>query len=593
MINRGFPAEFIAQVKERNDIISVLSKSITLEKKGKTFWACCPFHFEKTPSFAVNEDEQFYHCYGCGESGDVISFIQKYENLSFYEAVKLLASSAGLELPQYSNTMEDMEKLRTKEKVLRALNLAKDYYCQCLKSTSDSKVLDYIKKRDFNSKVIEDFNIGYSPDWKSLIKYLSQNNVDLKTMNLAGLVDYNDNKEPYDVFATRLIFPILNNLGDCIGFTARSLENNPNYAKYRNSTQTIVFDKSKTIYNIYNVKQFKKEHQKLDYIIICEGTIDVIAMHKAGFKNSVACMGTAITPYHAKELKKLVDKIILCLDGDSAGQNATYKAIDILLSAGLEVRVVSLKDNLDPDEYLKKYGSSELNDCINNAIDGIEFKINLLEKNHNLKDNFEKNKFINQCMEILSNLNTNSEKEIYLKIISKKTNISQDILRRDILSNSTTLPKQDKDENSILISRPEGYLKAQQFILASIIHKKDYAKGILDKDFTFQNSNYNKLFNFAKNCCINNKSYTISSLFDYFDVENNPDIAEIINFNFNNFGDNLDIYFNECIKKISYLELKNKQEELTQAFKNEIDLEKRKEIAVKLNNIAKEIKNWR
>ena len=570
-----------------------MSKSITLEKKGKTFWACCPFHFEKTPSFAVNEDEQFYHCYGCGESGDVISFIQKYENLSFYEAVKLLASSAGLELPQYSNTMEDMEKLRTKEKVLRALNLAKDYYCQCLKSTSDSKVLDYIKKRDFNSKVIEDFNIGYSPDWKSLIKYLSQNNVDLKTMNLAGLVDYNDNKEPYDVFATRLIFPILNNLGDCIGFTARSLENNPNYAKYRNSTQTIVFDKSKTIYNIYNVKQFKKEHQKLDYIIICEGTIDVIAMHKAGFKNSVACMGTAITPYHAKELKKLVDKIILCLDGDSAGQNATYKAIDILLSAGLEVRVVSLKDNLDPDEYLKKYGSSELNDCINNAIDGIEFKINLLEKNHNLKDNFEKNKFINQCMEILSNLNTNSEKEIYLKIISKKTNISQDILRRDILSNSTTLPKQDKDENSILISRPEGYLKAQQFILASIIHKKDYAKGILDKDFTFQNSNYNKLFNFAKNCCINNKSYTISSLFDYFDVENNPDIAEIINFNFNNFGDNLDIYFNECIKKISYLELKNKQEELTQAFKNEIDLEKRKEIAVKLNNIAKEIKNWR
>lgn len=593
LINRGFPAEFIKQVKQSNDIVSVISKSVTLEKKGKTFWACCPFHFEKTPSFAVNEDEQYYHCYGCGESGDVISFVQKYENVSFFEAVKMLAQSANLKIPEITDNSLDLEKLRSKERVLRSLNLAKDYYINCLNSTNDEQAINYLKKRKFDSQVVKNFEIGYSPDWKGLIKFLRENKIDFDTMHKAGLIEYNDNNEPYDVFATRLIFPIINTFGDCIGFTARTLLDNPKYAKYRNSTQTIVFDKSRTVYNINSIKQLRKE-QKIDYIIVCEGTIDVIAMFKAGFKNAVACMGTAITSFHGKELKKFTDKVVLCLDGDGAGQKATFKAIDVLAQTGLEIRVVTLIDNLDPDEFLNKYGAEELKKCIESAASGVEFKINALEKKYNLNDNFEKNKFIVECMEILTNLETNSEREIYLKILSNKTNISQDILRRDMTLNLSNNFEQGENlgENS-LISRPEGYVKAERFVLASIIHKKDYAKKVLDKKLIFKNPNYNSLFEFARNCYQNNKSYTISSLFDYFDVENNPDIAQIINFNFNDFGENKDIYFNECVEKLGVLALKQKQEELTNLFKNEKDLDKRKEIANQLNTIAKEIKNWR
>lgn len=592
MQNIGYPSGFIDELKQKNNIVSVISKHLTLDKKGKTYWACCPFHYEKTPSFAINEAEQYYHCFGCGESGDVIKFIEKYENVSFVEAIKILADGCGMKLPELANTTKDLENLKIKAECLKATNLAMQYYMQSLNLNTQNaqNARKYLENRQLDSEIVKYFNIGFSPDWNGLVNFLQKNGIDKKIMKTAGLIDYNEQGSSYDFFGNRLIFPILNTYGEPIGFTGRTLESNPTFAKYKNSSQSIIFDKSRIVYNLNSVRELKKQ-QQIQNIIICEGTIDVIAMYKAGFKNTVACMGTAFTTYHARELRKFSDKILLCLDGDSAGQNAMYKAIDVLLDNGLEVKVVKLRDNLDPDEFLKKYGVEELKKCLENAIDAIEYKLKTLSLRYNLQDNFQKNKYVLEALNVINNLASNTEKEIYLKIVSKLVNISVDILRRDLAQNNqNSVPKvEDEDKQEQLISRQNAHLKALKFVLASIVHKQDYAKKLLTQNLKFLNSNYQNLFNFVKNCYDNNKTYTVSTLFDVFDVENNGDIKEIIDYNFSAFSSPQE-YFNQCVSTLNSINLKQKQEELTLKFKTETDLTKRREIARELNEIAKELK---
>lgn len=592
MQNRGNFTGFIEELKQKCDIVSTVSRFITLQRKGKTYWACCPFHHEKTPSFAINEIEQYYHCYGCGESGDVIKFIEKYENLSFMEAVKYLADSVGLKMPEFENSTQDIKQLKLKSDCYSACNLAMNFYKQSLKTPIANNARAYLAKRDLGQDIVDYFNIGFSPDWTSVISYLEKQGITREVMKAAGLIDVSENGKVYDSFGTRLIFPILNANGDCIGYTARTLDPNSKFAKYKNSTQTLIFDKSKTIYNINSLKQIRKE-QNIEYIIICEGTIDVIAMYKAGFKNTVACMGTAITSFHGRELKKYADKIILCLDGDAAGQSATYKAIDVLNEQGLEVKVVKLKENLDPDEFLKKYGVEQLRLCLEQAEDAIEYKLSSLADKYNLKDSFQKNKYISGALEIISNLDSNSQKEIYLKVLSKKVNISIDVLRRDLFASTTKIQSQTakasiEDEKSFIV-RQDGHLKALKFILASIIHKQPYALEALNKNMKFKNSNYQKLYDYAVDSVTNNKPYTISSLFDVFDVDANPDIKEIIDYDFS-FYTNKETYFEQCFSKIMLIQLKQKQEDLTNKYKQETDLDKRRQIANELMLITKEIK---
>ena len=388
------------------------------------------------------------------------------------------------------------------------------------------------------------------------------------------------------------MFPILNSYGDCIGFTARTLDPNSKFAKYKNSTQTLIFDKSRTIYNINSIKQLKKE-QKIDYIIICEGTIDVIAMYKAGFRNTVACMGTAITNFHATQLKRYSDKIILCLDGDDAGQNATYKAIDVLSEQGLEVKVVKLKDNLDPDEFLKKYGAEELKNALLNAEDCIEYKLTSLASKYNLTDSYQKNKYITNALEIISKLDSNAEKEIYLKVLSKRVYISVDVLRRDLSGKPLTktanpLTAEVSPEKPFVV-RQEGNTKATKFIIASIVHKKPYAIEDIKKNFKFKNSAYQNLYDFVARCDSEGKTYTISSLFDYFDVDNNPDIKEIIDFNFAEYDGSAENYYNECTKKGDLPALEQQKKELLKLFSQARENSEKTEILRNIQEIDKKI----
>ena len=588
MQNKGYPTDFIEQLKEKCDIVSTVSKYVQLNKKGKTYWGCCPFHFEKTPSFAVNEMEQYYHCFGCGESGDVIKFIQKIESLDFMNAVKHLAKDAGLELPEWTGDEKVIEQNKIKERMYQANNLALSHYRENLKLPQAKVALEYMQKRGLDKDIAEKFGIGYANGWTSLVDFLKQNKVSVSTMEQAGLCD-TKNGRTFDVMATRLMFPIVNVYGDCIGFTARQLEDG-NFAKYRNTKETVIFDKSKTVYNINNIKRIKQE-RGLDYIIIGEGAMDVIALSKAGFENSGACMGTAITPYHAKLLKRFANKIILCLDGDSAGQKASFRAIDILMDDGLDVRVVTLPDNLDPDEFLKKYGKEKLAEYIENAVVGLDFKLITLSKRYNLNNNYEKSKFVTEAFEVLKILKTMSEKEVYLKLISRLTNINIDSLKRDLLnfdSGGTQKPQNDIIQNAGEF-REDSNQKAIKFLLASLLYKKDYAK--FDNTIYFKNPSYQKLFDYMMECNQNNKVYTVSSIFDMFEVDENNDIKQIINFNFNEFLGKEEIYFKQSLARIRNTGLQLEIERLTQAFKQETDLTKRREIASKLSLVTKELKN--
>ncbi len=591
MQNKGYPTDFIEQLKEKNDIVSTVSKYLQLNKKGKTYWGCCPFHFEKTPSFAVNEMEQFYHCFGCGESGDVIKFIQKIESLDFMNAVKFLAKEAGLEMPEWTGDEKVIEQNKTKERLYNACNLALKHYQDNLKLPSANLAREYMKKRGLDDNIAKQFGIGYADGWTNSIDYLKNNKVAIRSMEEAGIADTKNNRT-FDVMATRLMFPIINVYGDCIGFTARQLVDG-DFAKYRNTKETVIFDKSKTVYNINNIKRIKQE-RGLDYILIGEGAMDVIALAKAGFENAGACMGTAITPYHAKLLKRFANKIVLCLDGDSAGQKASFRAVDILMEDGLDVRVVTLPENLDPDEFLKKYGKEKLAYYIENAVVGLDFKIMTLAKQYNLTNNYEKAKFVSQAFDLLKILKTMSEKEVYLKLISRLTNINIDTLKRDLLNSNTGQEVNTQTQQSIQKAeefREDSVQKAIKFLLASLLYKKEYAK--FETTIYFKNPTYQKLFDYMLDCVNNDKVYTVSSIFDEFEVDENEDLKQIINFDFSQFGDKEELYFKQSLRRIAKLGLEQEIERLTQQFKTETDLTRRREIAAKLSLATKELKNSR
>ncbi len=586
MTDRGYDIEWLETLKARNDIVSTISKYIKLDKKGRNWWGRCPFHHEKTPSFSVNEIEQYYHCFGCGESGDVITFVQKYESVDFMQAVKVLAENANMEIPTFHGDKEIEEKKRRKDLTLRLLNDAKVHYQENLLKPTAKIAQDYIKLRGLTNRELKDFELGFSLNWNEMIDYLSSKGYSIEDMKLAGIAE-EKNGRAYDVFGERLIFPIINIHGDCIGFTARILVKS-DFAKYKNSPNTCVFDKSNVVYAINLVKKLKQE-QPLDSIIIVEGQMDVVAMHKAGFRNAVACMGTALTPFHAKQLKRLVDKVYVCFDGDAAGIKATNRSLDILKDSGLEVRVISLPEGLDPDEIIKKYGVDKLKEEIENALPITDYRLKMCEKKYNLSIASEKQNYIKEAISIIGKIEFDSEREPYFEIIKNKTNVPVDVLRRD--SNSINVPKTSQEaEQTVLSYREDGNIKAIKFVFASLLHKKDYATFNKLIEEGAASPELKKLYQLLKDSHDNNKDFLITTMFDVFDVESSQTLKDIINYEWAE-NQNEKVYYQECLWQIKEQTLKNKQQTLALQYKAETDLVKRREIAKLLNEVLIELKN--
>lgn len=588
MQNKGYPAEWLYELKQKNNIVSIIGKYVRLDRKGAKYWACCPFHNEKTPSFAVSEDEGFYFCFGCKEHGDVISFVQKYESCDFQDAVAILAQNAGMEVPEFHGDKDSIEKKQLKERVLKLLEITYKHYQKNLYTSNAKPAQDYIKKRGFTRRELEDFKLGYSLNWTDLIDELRRNGFTYKEMLEAGVVQAKQNDKGktsyYDVMAGRLTFPIFNSFNECVGFSARALEKT-DYAKYKNTAETIVFQKGRVVFGINLVKALKQT-AGLDKVIIVEGQIDVIAMHRAGFKQTVACMGTALTKENAKELKKLSSNVILCFDGDTAGIKATIKSIDILKEEGFNILVASIPDGHDPDEILREQGKEALQKIIDEALPITDYLINNQLKNHDLSKADEKGKFTTAVLEIISKLDSRSEEEPYLEKVRDLTNIPIDILRRDIeraRKGEIVERGKENEDKTVLIARENGNNRAVKFILSSIIFKKPFVRKEID---------YKKLLpRFADVIEKADQGIPVSSYYDYFDVENMSVLKDCLSIDFDAYKTNAQLYFDECVRLIASQELAKKQAELTEQFSNSTSQEERLEIMNKLNAVTKALRN--
>ncbi len=578
-------AKWLDELKRKVDFVGIVSKYVQLKQRGRNFWGCCPFHHEKTPSFSIDPYEGFYHCFGCKEGGDVVRFVQKMENCSFPDAIAMLAKSCNMEVPTFKQDESVVQRKKDKDKVLKILSLAAEKYHQNLYLPEAKKAQDYIKMRGFTRHELDDFYIGYSKNFNEIIAYIKSKGFSEEDMLMAGLIQKNqDRNSYYDNQGGRLVFPIYNSYEDCIGFTSRLLEKS-DYAKYKNTPDTIVFDKGKTVFAINLVKKHKNENG-IKNIIIVEGQIDVIAMHRAGFKNTVACLGTAFTADHARELKRFSENIVLCFDGDGAGTKATLRAIDILRGVGgIEIKIAMLPEGKDPDEILKEQGKEYLKNIIDNAKPVMDFYIDYELKNYKLTSPDDKGKFVKACLGHLKKLALSSEQEPYLVKIRDLTNIPIDVLRRDlglVGQEAQKVQLKEKEEENPVV-KEGGNEKATKFILASLLHKKDYVK---------QNFNYRKLLAGRDYIFdIIDQKLSISQLYDRYDIDNDVLLNDLVYFNFSVFQGNEERYFEECLK-VKYEELlRAKIEEITAKFKSVEDNMERRKLLENLAEINKKLKD--
>lgn len=580
----GFSVEWLAELKRRNDLVSVASNYLQLQQKGNSFWACCPFHSEKTPSFSINNNDGFYHCFGCKESGDVIKFVEKMENVDFMDAVKLLAEKAGMEIPEFQSSAKVKESQKQKERILSVLDFTYKHYVDNLYGKEAKLAQEYVKKRHFTRRELEDFKIGYSKDWNDLVGYLKSKGFSEKEMLDAGVCvrsKKSENGRIYDPLAERLVFPIFNAFNECVGFSARALVKT-DFAKYKNTSETMVFQKGKVVYGI-NILKAQKQQQLVKNVILVEGQMDVIAMHKAGFRSTVACMGTAMTKDHVAELKRYSDNIILCFDGDSAGVKASLRGIEMWRDENVNLKVVLIPDGHDPDEIINTYGKEKLQEIIENAQGYMDYLIENCRKKYNLDNADEKGKFVKEILTQIKRLGSPALYEPYLEKIRDLTKIPMDILRRDINSNYATKTNFVAKEPAFQKTVENVDEKAPKYILSALLHKREVVDGRID---------YKRLLKgFEKYLDIIDKNLPISAIFDFDGASEDEFLMDLVNYNFSNLEKDEEKYFKECVWRIAEQQLKNSQNNLNEEYKNCQDLDARSEIAKKLGKIAMQLRN--
>ncbi|CEK34249.1 DNA primase,DNA primase,DNA primase,DNA primase (bacterial type),DNA primase,DNA primase catalytic core, N-terminal domain [[Clostridium] sordellii] len=443
----------IEEIKSRSDIVKVISDYIKVQQSGSNYKGLCPFHGEKTPSFYINTSKQIYKCFGCGEGGDVINFIMKIENLEFMDAVKLLAKDCGIEI---NTNMDEQSKIRMEKiKKFQDINTeaARYYFSNLIKDKNYG--YEYLRKRGLDDKIIKKFGLGYAPKaWTNLMDYLISKGYDKNTLVECGLVTYKENgNKYYDRFINRVIFPIFDYRGNVIGFGGRVLDDA--LPKYLNSPDTLAFNKK---YNLYGLN-FARKNISNRTMILVEGYMDLISLYQYGIRNVCATLGTALTLEQGKLLKRYVDNVVISYDSDDAGVKATLRAIDILTSANINVKVLNLKDVKDPDEFIRKYGLVEYQQAIENAVHYIKYKIVQCKKNYDLTKDEDRLKFTKESTKIIKTLKSAVDIDYYIKFLSLESKISEDSLKKEVYGNNYKPRYNEKFKNQKYVKRDENAYK--------------------------------------------------------------------------------------------------------------------------------------
>ena len=454
--------EILEKVKEHNDIVDVISETVKLKRAGRNFTGLCPFHNEKTPSFSVSPEKQIYKCFGCGEAGNVITFIMKNRNMPFIEAVKYLADRVNIHID--TNRRSEDPKAKKRNLLYNVNVAAARFFYSNLKKSKVAK--DYFLRRGIKEETITKFGLGFAMDsWNSLLNHLKRLGFKEELLDEAGLISTSvKTGKKYDRFRNRVIFPVFNYRGKVIGFGGRVLDDSK--PKYLNSPETLIFQKGTNLYGLNFALKGKMNER---YFIIVEGYMDLISLHQQGITNVVASLGTALTPEQARLLKRYADKVIISYDADVAGQTATLRGLNILRDAGFDVRVLNIPDGKDPDDFIRSNGKEAFLGLVKNAESLIDYRIRKAGDGINLEDSAELVKYGKRVTEILADVNP-LEKDIYIKKISEKTGIREQTLF-DLLSKEMTKNinknnfMNNKEENGTKLYVEPPFLKAERALL--------------------------------------------------------------------------------------------------------------------------------
>jgi len=565
--------ELLDEIKSKNDIIDIVSQYVVLKRSGRNYMGLCPFHKEKSPSFCVSPDKQIFHCFGCGVGGNVIHFIGKIENLNFIESLELLANRAGIELPKSGNA-EDDRISRLKSRVYELNKCAAEFYHQNLYKPTAKPAQEYVKKRRLDNRTLKAFKIGYSGRFNELYTELHSKGFTEEEILASCLVNKNQDGKFIDRFRNRLMFPIFDARDRVIAFGGRVLDDSK--PKYINSPEDIVYSKGRHLF-AYNLA--KKNNPKT--IIIVEGYMDAVSLHQRGISNAVASLGTALTEAQGRLLRRSCEKVVIGYDADGAGQAATLRGLEILQNLGCDIRILQIEGAKDPDEFVVKYGPERFQKHVDSAISLVEFKVKMLKRQLNLENVNDKIKFLNEVANILSKIENNMEREVYIDKISLEYKVSKEAIyaevNKKLYGNSqsekklekpvTTIRevKQDVEEQEV----DEKTKKTESLIIYLLINYPD-------KSFVrLANIVKNNLIKLEKNKLIINKLYeehgkgniNIESIIDLFEDEN------IVNYLSGIMSSNFEITdVDKCI------------DDVILTYKKEILLKKRNDIMNKLNS---------
>lgn len=416
--------ELIDEIRNKNDIVDVISQYVTLKRSGRNFFGLCPFHKEKSPSFSVSPDKQIFHCFGCGAGGNVIHFISKIENADFKEAIGILANRAGIELPTLNN-YEDNKTALLKSKVYEINQIAAEFYHQNLYKPTSKIGQEYIKKRKLDNRTLKSFLIGYSGNFDELYRILKQKGFTEEEILASSLVNKKDDGKYIDRFRKRVMFPIQDTRNKVIAFGGRVTDDSK--PKYINSPENIVYSKGRHLFGLNVAKR-----GELKNIIIVEGYMDAISLYQRGITNVVASLGTALTEAQGRLLRRYSERVTIGYDSDGAGQAATLRGLEILQNIGCDVRILQISGAKDPDEYVIKYGPERFLKCVEQAISLVEFKVKMLKQSLNLDNINDKIKFLNQVAKILSNVTNSIERELYVEKIANEYNVSKEAIYGEV-----------------------------------------------------------------------------------------------------------------------------------------------------------------
>lgn len=482
-----YSEEIIEEVRSKNDIVDVISGYVRLQKKGSSYFGLCPFHNEKSPSFSVSRQKQMYYCFGCGAGGNVFTFIMEYENFSFVEALKFLADRAGVELPEQEFSRETRERADTRAVLLEINKAAAQYYYVQLKNGQGAQALAYLKNRGLGDDTIRAFGLGYSNKYSNLLyQYLKSKGYRTDMIAKAGLISVDERHGASDKFWNRVMFPIMDVNSRVIGFGGRVMGDGQ--PKYLNSPETMIFDKGRNLYGLNRARTSKKP-----YFLLCEGYMDVISLHQAGYTNAVASLGTALTPGHASLIKRYVQEVYLTYDSDAAGTKAALRAVPILKNVGITARVIRMDPYKDPDEFIKNLGAEAFEERIGKARNGFMFGLEILEKEYDMHSPEGKTDFMREAARRLTEFDEEIERNNYIEAVAAAYHVGVGDLRQLVgrmavqtgLARPASRPKSTQARQD---GKEDGMAKSQKILLTWLIEDealfRQIEQYVAPEDFT-------------------------------------------------------------------------------------------------------------